>query len=310
MFSLDSCDFADDFSDSSSGWPYFQLPTSSYSYQNGQYKWEWTGGSGSGAVFSNAGTTCDDPTIAVDATISTTTHPDTDDVITGILFRFADNDNYYAFSVSSKGSYQVYKLVDSIYTELVPWTSSGAIATGLATNRLFARAIGSQIIVGVNGQVLTTTTDVSLPSGAAGLTAHKPSTSDHTIVLFDNFAQESTVLVPELVINHRDGSPGSFFALAGMHFPANSTAQVTVNGSILATDLLVDSSGGFDFILDTSLADEGKYYVRVSVNPEATTSFSLDAALPLRAKEGGGALYNVPSGIAFTQFVYLPLVVR
>jgi len=116
--------------------------------------------------------------------------------------------------------------------------------------------------------------------------------------------------VPSLDINHADGQPGSFFTLTGTEFPANSMATVTVNGRVLSDNIAVDASGGFDFILDTSQADPGRYVVAATVNPRATADFALDTDADLRPQEGSGPLLTVPSGIAFTEFVYLPFVQR
>ena len=113
-----------------------------------------------------------------------------------------------------------------------------------------------------------------------------------------------------LIINYSNGKPGSFFSLTGSNFPPNGTAMVTLNGYTLTNSLVVNSSGGFTFRLDTSQADSGSYFITTAVNPSATTSFRLDPTAPLRPPEGSGPTLNVPSGIAFTQFAYLPLIQR
>jgi hypothetical protein len=116
---------------------------------------------------------------------------------------------------------------------------------------------------------------------------------------------------PSLVINHQTGQPGSFFILTGSDFPSDDTATITVNGQTLGT-VPTDGAGGLVFVLDTTGADPGLYSVTASVNPSASTSFQLDPDAPLRPGEGtaGLPLLNVPSGIAFTRLIYLPVILR
>jgi hypothetical protein len=124
------------------------------------------------------------------------------------------------------------------------------------------------------------------------------------------YAQKTATPPPSVTINFTSGAPGSFFALSGAYFPPNSVATVTVNGRVLTDTLTVDSAGSFAFQLETSQANVGRYFVTVSVNPSVTVDFTLDASAPLRTQQGGGPILAVPSGIAFTQFVYLPVVRR
>jgi hypothetical protein len=117
------------------------------------------------------------------------------------------------------------------------------------------------------------------------------------------------IQVPALAINYSGGAPGSYFTITGSNYPPNSTATITINGNILGT-VPTNSSGGFIFLLETSLtAEEGFYSVTVSINPSAMTQFTLDAEDDVRPQEGSGTVFVVPDGIAF-HAVYLPLIVR
>ena len=119
-----------------------------------------------------------------------------------------------------------------------------------------------------------------------------------------------TCIVPaSLTINYPTGSPDSFFTLTGANFPGNNTATILVNGFTLGS-VPTDSSGGFVFLLNTDQADEGHYIVTATVNPSASAMFVLDSDEPIRPQEGSGTIFNVPSGIAYTRTVYLPLVRR
>jgi hypothetical protein len=110
-------------------------------------------------------------------------------------------------------------------------------------------------------------------------------------------------------MNYSEGAPGSFFNVTGGGFPANQTASVSVNGTSLGI-LSTNSSGGFTFTLTTTNADEGIYNVSVRVNPSAMVRFALDASASLKPQEGNYPSFAVPPGIAITQEIYLPLVIR
>ena len=116
---------------------------------------------------------------------------------------------------------------------------------------------------------------------------------------------------PHLDINHLSGKPGSFFKVTGSGYPANSNASVTVNGTSLGT-LTTDGAGGFEFELDTTNADEGNYFVTVSVNSaSATVEFRVDSGAPaMWSSEGSPTLFDIPAGVAFSMTIYMPLVFR
>lgn len=114
---------------------------------------------------------------------------------------------------------------------------------------------------------------------------------------------------PKLTMNYTSGAPGSYFNIIGEYFPANSTATLSVNGRTVGT-VLVDSTGMFYFTLTTANADEGTYFVTASVNPTATKQFVLDAAEPVRPEDSPAETFDVPSGIAFTESLYLPAIIR
>lgn len=113
-----------------------------------------------------------------------------------------------------------------------------------------------------------------------------------------------------LSINFLTGEPGSFFTVTGSNFPADGPVTVQINGTLIDTTLTTDLLGNLAFILDTSLASEGRYYVTVTVNPSLTVQFDLDPSEPYRAQSGDAEIIIVPEGIALTEAIYLPLVLR
>jgi hypothetical protein len=110
-------------------------------------------------------------------------------------------------------------------------------------------------------------------------------------------------------VNYPRGAPGSYFNVAGDGFPPSQTAFVSVNGVLVGT-LSTTASGTFILTLATANAEEGSYYVMVSVNPSATVKFALDASEPVRPREGSYTTFDVPSGIAYSHEVYLPIITR
>jgi len=116
--------------------------------------------------------------------------------------------------------------------------------------------------------------------------------------------------LPSLTINNTNGQPGSFFTITGWNLPPDTQSTISINGHVSTTTLSVNPTGSFIFFLNTSGTEAGGYVVMVSGNPSASTSFILDGGAPARPQEGGGQTFVVPAGIAFHNFVYLPLVRR
>jgi Tol biopolymer transport system component len=114
---------------------------------------------------------------------------------------------------------------------------------------------------------------------------------------------------PTLTINYTTGAPGSYFTVTGVHFPPDSQVTIMVN-SWQAGMVNASGDGEFLFLLTTVDADEGAYFVTASVNPRAVVSFTLDGNAPTRPQEDTGEVFNVPAGIALTEFIYLPAILR
>jgi predicted outer membrane repeat protein len=115
--------------------------------------------------------------------------------------------------------------------------------------------------------------------------------------------------VSTIDINYDSGAPGSFFTLSGSHFPPNDIATISVNGTALGT-IPTDVSGNFSFLLSTTNADEGTYFITASVNPSATVQFILSSDKPTWPQEGSGTVIELPAGIAYTESIFLPMIMR
>ncbi len=110
-----------------------------------------------------------------------------------------------------------------------------------------------------------------------------------------------------LEINFPTGQPGSTFTVTGGKFPANSQVTVTANGFVLG-NLAADSSGSFQFLVDTSSAETGFYEISASGGGQtAATGFFLADHAPLRAPDTSGVTFALPAGLAI-QTSFLPFV--
>jgi Tol biopolymer transport system component len=114
---------------------------------------------------------------------------------------------------------------------------------------------------------------------------------------------------PTLSVNFATGQPGSFFAFASTYYPAQATVQVWVNGVLLG-NVTANGDGDVRFRLQSQPGtDVGAYFVTVQSGTSTIhASFRLDNAAPLRADTGSDQLFVLPDGIAFTHFLYLPVV--
>lgn len=85
----------------------------------------------------------------------------------GLVFRWQDNQNHYAFQINNRDrTYRVIKLTSDISDVRQPWTSSNYINSG--ANRLKIICKGPQIEVYSNGEKLCTVRDASMPKGLLG----------------------------------------------------------------------------------------------------------------------------------------------
>ncbi len=183
FYLADSLERADDFSDSSSGWP--TADTASYrgGYVNDQYRvlvktdglsvWVWPGASQS----------------LVDFVLEADGRFDSD--VSGhyglVLDLSDDHQNFYSLHVSSSGFYRIRKHTASGWQILRDWTSSQVLNDGQEGNHLMVVRRGDRIGVYANGQFLGEVTDSSLPSGWVGLITGTFTGSPNADVYFDNF---------------------------------------------------------------------------------------------------------------------------
>jgi len=159
--------FHDDFSDPASGWDRVNTDEGATDYADGKYR-----------IFvdrpqydywANPGMSFGDVRIEVDAT--KVGGPDDNDF--GLLCRYQDTRNFYAFLVGSDGYFAILKYVDgdseSLGTDGMAPTD--AVFLGAATNHLRVDCIGQTLSLYVNGELVHRVVDGEYTSGDVGLIA-------------------------------------------------------------------------------------------------------------------------------------------
>jgi len=112
--------------------------------------------------------------------------PDNDNF--GVICRFKDNQNFYAFVISHDGYYGIFKLMDGVITmgnETGNLDYSDAIRKGGVVNHITATCQGEILSLTVNDTLLSQIQDSSFSEGQVGLIASAYSTPG-VKVLFDN----------------------------------------------------------------------------------------------------------------------------
>lgn len=174
--------YQDDFSNPNSGWTTWEQDLSAVIYQDGglvirvnEAGFDYW--SRPGKRYSN--TRIEVETTKIDG-------PDDNDF--GLICRYRNGDNFYAFLISSDGYYGIARVSDGQYKLLGNdgMQYSEVIEQGNATNRIRGDCAGSTLTLYVNGSMLAEIQDDSFQSGEVGLVAGTYGTPG-TAIRFDNF---------------------------------------------------------------------------------------------------------------------------
>jgi TolB protein len=171
--------YDDDFSDPSSGWDDAFDRYTTKQYGNNKYYVEIT--TSNLVAWGLANRKVADFRIQVDA--APEEGPNNNGY--GILFRFQDRDNFYRFDISGDGFFLLSKFRNGEWVTLVPWTATSAVNVGHATNRLAVEAVGSQIRVYANDDLLAEVEDDTLDEGNFGFFASTFSEPNLTVSFDD-----------------------------------------------------------------------------------------------------------------------------
>ena len=159
--------FADDFDDASSGWGTATGPNGTIEYRDGRLEFTLSG-SNAPAVSTFGGRFGD----AVAEVEATTIGGPLDNAL-GIVARYQDNGNYYAFLVSADGYYSILHFLDGQAVWDQQWEFAGltGIQTGVSSNRLRVLAQGPMLRFYVNGQLRGVIEDPLWQEGQMGVFA-------------------------------------------------------------------------------------------------------------------------------------------
>ena len=175
--------FHDDFSDSGSGWDRASEDSGGTDYSSGVYR-IWVDQSRQDR-WANPGLSFTD--VRVEADASKAAGPNNNDF--GLICRYRDSGNFYAFWISSDGFAGIIRYLDGdsqVLSEDELMQASEQIRQGYATNHLRADCVGTTLRLFVNGELVEEVEDASHAEGDVGLMAGTfdlPGVDIH----FDNF---------------------------------------------------------------------------------------------------------------------------
>jgi len=175
--------YEDDFDDPESGWNDEEFVSGSVGYGDGYY---YVTSTEKGTMnWGVAGQRFSDLVIVVDAT-QFSAGPD-DNNAYGVMCRVQPEGDGYALRISGDGFYAIHRVMDGEFEALADWDASDAIKEGDATNHIRAVCDGPNLILFVNGELLTSVEDTTFSEGDIGLTA-TTFEDEATRVHFDNLA--------------------------------------------------------------------------------------------------------------------------
>ena len=155
--------FQDDFSDANSGWDRYEDEYVRQDYLNGQY--QILVNRPNYAYWSNPGANLSD--VRIQTVVTKAGGPDDSDF--GVICRYKDTDNFYAFFVSSRGYANISKAKNGDWVNLGDWQTSTAIRPGKDTNEVAVECIGPNLRLFVNERLAAEATDSDFARGDVGL---------------------------------------------------------------------------------------------------------------------------------------------
>ncbi len=158
--------FQDDFTNPCGKFTSFILPDYQYGYQDGVFRAEIK--TEETQILTRAQQDFSNITMDVDTTF---VKPTKDSTI-GLICRYVDNNNYYLFTISNEGKYQILLVKDGVSDPLAPSTQADAIKTGEgAKNHIQVTCNDTTLSLTVNSSLLESVDDNTFTKGDIGLTA-------------------------------------------------------------------------------------------------------------------------------------------
>jgi hypothetical protein len=174
--------FQDDFSNASSGWYTAVEENFSFAYENQGYK--IINNITTAAIWSVRDRVYGDVILEVDAI----KEAGPEDGYLGLICRFQDANNYYAFTIRSNGIYGIMLMGENGLAFLGSGSAeAGVIKTEGETNRLRAECVGDKLAFYANDEKLIEIQNDQIETGSVGLLAGT-TLNPGMEVRFDNFA--------------------------------------------------------------------------------------------------------------------------
>jgi hypothetical protein len=169
----------DDFSNPDSGWDDSEWEDGAVHYVDGEYQVtvipvNWL-------VWSYLGDDYADTIINVDTRITGATGVGD----YGIICRYVDDSNFYAFEVSEDGYFSIWKEFEGEMVALYDWEYSDSIPLDSGFN-IGAACVGNRLLMAVNDVLLADITDDSFTTGKVGIVAGTLDAGNMQVT-FDNF---------------------------------------------------------------------------------------------------------------------------
>jgi hypothetical protein len=163
-------------------------------------------------------------------------------------------------------------------------------------------ASGNTTPAGVNEML----NDIGL--GGAGVKYIRvfPATATNDVQLYDLTVTVESVRISTIAVTPEAGRAGTIFTVQLTNYLPAATVAVSVNGQSLG-NVTTDANGSATFGLNSTAANDGRYYVRASDGTyDKTAVFVVDADAPL-VPASPTPIFPIPGGIGYGA-IYLPLI--
>lgn len=201
----------------------------------------------------------------------------------GVQCRKRDNNNYYYFAISGSGLYNISKLVNGQWHQLITWAASSAIRTNRLANQMRVICSGDLLQLWVNNVRLATLHDQQFTQGVIGLVAGT----------FDDLTADTTVVFDNLVV-----------VLPEPTEPLAGNVRATSDGSTSGTGLQATSVPQATAAPAATASGNGQLIIIMCQNLETSVTIFKDGQIVKQESlhRAGTNVYDLPAGHYDVQF--------